>query len=132
MNGAPEFRSARAVARGYGIARAGTGAFLWERLTAAALLPLGLWLAFQLVALSAGGIDLAEARAWLGQPLCAGLVLAFFLIAMANVYLCSRALLEDYLHRPLHSLLALVGLLIYTIGAGFAVTVAVLYTLFRS
>lgn len=132
MSGATDFRSPRAVVRGYGAARAGTGAFLWERLTAAALLPLGLWLLLQLVMLSAGGVDLAEARAWLAQPLRAGLMLAFFLLAMCNAYLCGRALLEDYLHRPLHSLLALAALLLYTVGAGFAVTLAVLYTLLRS
>ena len=126
------YRSPRAIARGHGAAHTGTGAFLWERLTAAALLPLGAWLLVELVCLSAGGMDLAAARAWLGQPLRAGLVLAFFLIAMANAYLCCRVLIEDYVHRPAHSLLALAGLLVYTVGLGFVVTLAVLYTLFRS
>ena len=125
-------RSARALARGRGASGTGTGAFLWERLTAAALLPLGAWLMFELVRLSAGGVSLDEARAWLGHPVRAALVWVTFMLAMANAYLCSRALLEDYVHQPAQSLLALLGLMVLTAGGAVAVTVAIARVAFGS
>lgn len=125
-----QFRSPRALARGHGAARAGTGAFFWERLTAAALIVLGAALLVQLVCLSAGGVTLDEARAWLAAPATGGLLLVFFLIAMINAYLCSRVLIEDYIHVPVQSLLALIGLLILLAGLGSVAAVSVLRVMF--
>lgn len=125
-----QFRSPRALARGYGASGAGTGAFFWERLTAAALIGLGAILLVQLVCLSAGGVSLGEARAWLAAPATGGLVLVFFMIGMINAYLCSRVLIEDYIHVPAQSLLALVGLVVLTVGLGATAVVAVLRVMF--
>ena len=125
-----QFRSPRALARGHGAARAGTGAFFWERLTAAALIVLGAALLVQLVCLSTGGVTLDEARAWLAAPATGGLLLVFFLIAMINAYLCSRVLIEDYIHVPAQSLLALIGLLILLAGLGSVAAVSVLRVMF--
>ena len=125
-----QFRSARSLARGHGAARAGTGAFFWERLTAAALIGLGAALLVALLCLSAGGVTLEEARAWLATPLTGGLVLLFFVVAMINTYLCSRVLIEDYVHAPALSLLALVGLLVLTVGLGAVAVVSVLRVMF--
>jgi succinate dehydrogenase / fumarate reductase membrane anchor subunit len=125
-----QFRSPRALARGYGASGAGTGAFFWERLTAAALIGLGAVLLVQLVCLSAGGVSLDEARAWLAAPTTGGLMLVFFLIAMINAYLCSRVLIEDYIHVPAQSLLALIGLLVVAVGLGSVAAVSVLRVMF--
>ncbi len=125
-----QFRSARSLARGHGAAGAGTGAFLWERLTAAALIALGAVLLVQLLCLSAGGVTLEEARAWLAAPFTGSLVLLFFVIAMINAYLCSRVLIEDYIHVPAQSLLALIGLVVLTVGLGATAVVAVLRVMF--
>ncbi len=125
-----QFRSPRALARGYGAAGAGTGAFFWERLTAAASIMLGAVLLAQFVCLSAGGVTLDEARAWLAAPATGGLMLAFFLIAMLNAYLCSRVLIEDYIHVPAQSLLALIGLLVVVAGLGSVAAVSVLRVMF--
>jgi succinate dehydrogenase / fumarate reductase membrane anchor subunit len=125
-----QFRSARSLAHGHGAARAGTGAFFWERLTAAALIVLGAALMVQLLCLSAGGATLEEARAWLAMPFTGGLVLLFFVIAMINAYLCSRVLIEDYVHVPALNLLALVGLLVLTVGLGAVALVSVLRVMF--
>jgi succinate dehydrogenase / fumarate reductase, membrane anchor subunit len=125
-------RSPRLRARGLGAAHAGSGAFLWERLTAAALIPLGAWLALALVHLSADGVTLAEARAWLGHPVRGTLVWATFVLAMVNAYLCSRVLLEDYVHRPALSFLALIGLIVLTAGLALTVTVAIASVMFGS
>ena len=125
-----QFRSARSLAHGAGAAGAGTGAFFWERLTAAALIVLGAVLLVQLLCLSAGGVTLVEARAWVAAPLTGGLLLVFFLIAMINAYLCSRVLIEDYIHVPAQSLLALIGLLILLAGLGSVAAVSVLRVMF--
>lgn len=127
-----ELRSPRAIARGHGAARAGTGAFLWERLTAAALIPLGAWLMLELVRLSAGGVDLAEARAWLGHPVRGALVWVFFMLAMVNAQLCCRVVIEDYLHRRGLAFAAFVGLTALTAGLAVTVTFAVAWTVFGS
>lgn len=125
-----QFRSPRALARGYGASGAGTGAFFWERLTAAALIVLGTLLLVQFVCLSAGGVPLDEARAWLAAPATGGLMLMFFLIAVVNAYLCGRVLIEDYVHLPAQSLLALIGLLIVVLGLGSVAAVSVLRVMF--
>lgn len=125
-----QFRSARSLAHGAGAAGAGTGAFFWERLTAAALVVLGAVLLVQLLCLSAGGVTLVEARAWLAAPFSGGLLLLFFVIAMINAYLCSRVLIEDYVHVPVLNLLALVGLLVLTVGLGAVAVVSVLRVMF--
>lgn len=125
-----QFRSPRALARGYGASGAGTGAFFWERLTAAALIVLGAVLLVHFVCLSTGGVALDEARAWLATPATGGLMLVFFLIALINAYLCSRVLIEDYIHVPAHSLLALIGLLVLVVGLGALAAVSVLRVMF--
>jgi succinate dehydrogenase / fumarate reductase membrane anchor subunit len=125
-----QFRSPRALARGHGAAGTGTGAFFWERLTAAALIVLGAVLLVQLLCLSAGGVTLEEARAWLAASCTGGLMLLFFVIAMINAYLCSRVLIEDYIHVPGRSLLALIGLVVFTVGLGTAAVLAVLRVMF--
>jgi succinate dehydrogenase / fumarate reductase membrane anchor subunit len=125
-----QFRSARSLAHGHGAARAGTGAVFWERLTAAALIVLGAGLLVQLLCLSAGGVTLEETRVWLAAPFTGGLVLLFFVIAMINAYLCSRVLIEDYVHTPALNLLALVGLLVLTVGLGAVAVVSVLRVMF--
>ncbi|WP_448508212.1 succinate dehydrogenase, hydrophobic membrane anchor protein [Immundisolibacter sp.] len=125
-----QFRSPRALARGYGASGAGTSAFFWERLTAATLIVLGAVLLAQFVCLSAGGVSLDEVRAWLATPATGGLMLVFFLIAMINAYLCSRVLIEDYIHVPAQSLLALIGLLVVVVGLGSVAAVSVLRVMF--
>jgi succinate dehydrogenase / fumarate reductase, membrane anchor subunit len=125
-----QFRSPRALARGHGAAGSGTSAFFWERMTAAALVVLGAALLVQLLCLSAGGVSLQEARAWLAAPTSGSLVLVFFLLAMVNAYLCSRVVIEDYLHTVAHSLVALVGLLVLVVGLGALATVSVLRVMF--
>ena len=125
-----QFRSPRALARGHGAAGSGTGAFFWERMTAAALVVLGAVLLVQLLCLSVGGVSLHEAHAWLATPTSGSLVLVFFLLAMVNAYLCSRVVIEDYLHKAAHSLLALVGLLVLVVGLGALAAVSVLRVMF--
>ena len=124
------FRSPRALARNHGAAGIGTGGFFWERLTTAALIPLGAVLLLALLGMSESGLTLAEARGWLGHPVNAAIMIVFFTLAMINAYLCSRTLIEDYLHQPALNLLALIGLMVVTVVLGVTAVMAVLSTLF--
>jgi len=49
---------------------------------------------------------------------------------MINAYLCSRVLIEDYIHVPAQSLLALIGLLVVVVGLGSVAVVSVLRVMF--
>lgn len=126
-----QFRSPLALARNHGASGTGSGAFLWERLTSIVLIPLGLVLFFQLLAMGDHGITLPMARDWLQSPVNASLLVAFYLLTMVNGYLCSRKLLEDYLHVPGLKLAALLGLTAMVWLLGAVVVVAVFYVTFR-
>lgn len=126
-----QFRSARSLVRDHGPSGLGTGAFLWERLTALALIPMGMVLLLQIIGMSGDGIALEEARAWLGSPLNGPLVVLFFAVAMLHAYLGSRVLLEDYVHTPGLKLLTITGLTFGTVLLALVATMAVLHVLFR-
>ncbi|RLA09713.1 MAG: succinate dehydrogenase, hydrophobic membrane anchor protein [Gammaproteobacteria bacterium] len=125
-----QFRSAMASARNHGAAGTGTGEFIRERFTALALIVLGLVLGAKLVCLSAGGIDLMAARAWLGDPVNGGLMLAFFLFGMNHAFIASKVLLEDYVHIPGLKLFLITGLAALTTGVTVVATISILRCLF--
>lgn len=125
------FRSPLAIARNHGASGTGSGAFLWERLTTLLSIPLGLVLLFQLFNRVDQGMSLTLARDWLGSPLNGALLAAFYLIAMVNGYLCSRKMLEDYLHTTGIKLVALLGLTVGTWMMGLVVLVSIFYITFR-
>ncbi|MDF1817451.1 MAG: succinate dehydrogenase, hydrophobic membrane anchor protein [Immundisolibacteraceae bacterium] len=127
-----QFRSAMSAARNHGSAGTGTGEFVQERFTALVLILLGIVLGAKLLVLSAGGIDLAEARGWLGSPVNAGLMLAFFYFGMVHAFICSKVLLEDYVHIHGLKLLLIAGVAVLTTGAGVVATVSVLTSLFMA
>ena len=119
-----------AAARNHGAAGTGTSEFISERFTALALIVLGLVLGAKLIGLSAGGINLVEARGWLGNPLNAGLMLAFFILAMLHSFICSKVLLEDYIHIPGLKILLITLLATGTTGAAVVATISILRSLF--
>lgn len=89
-------RSPLAQARGLGSAKSGVRAWWLERVTAAALVPLALWLAASMIAL--GGSDYAAFIAWLRSP-AATLLMVLTLIALfAHVALGLSVVIEDYVH----------------------------------
>jgi succinate dehydrogenase / fumarate reductase membrane anchor subunit len=118
------------AARNHGSAGTGTDEFVQERFTALVLILLGIVLGVKLLVLSAGGIDLAEARSWLGSPVNAGLMLAFFYFGMVHAFICSKVLLEDYVHVHGLKLLLIAGVAVLTTSAGVVATVSVLTSLF--
>jgi len=96
---------------GLGSAREGVGHWWWQRLTAAALVPLGIW--FVIAVISLVGAGYGEARAWVTAPLNMVLLIAFAAALLHHAQLGLQVVIEDYVHNEalkLSGLLAVKGL----------------------
>ncbi|MFO0394469.1 MAG: succinate dehydrogenase, hydrophobic membrane anchor protein, partial [Lysobacteraceae bacterium] len=87
-----------AVARGLGSAKEGVAHWWAQRVSAAALLFLLPWLVITAVSLI--GLDHANARAFLAEPMNATLMLAFVLAVTWHARLGLQVVIEDYIHTP--------------------------------
>jgi succinate dehydrogenase / fumarate reductase, membrane anchor subunit len=95
-------------ALGLGSAKSGFGHWWGQRLSAAALVPLGLWLAVSLAALPS--TDYWAVSAWVGAPLNAILLLLLLLTLLHHSRLGLQVVIEDYVHGTAKVIgLALVG-----------------------
>lgn len=91
------YRTPLKNARGLGAAKVGTGHFVLQRLTAIALVLLGVWfLAFLLTLL---GVDYAAAVAAVAKPWNAILLIGFLVTAFWHAQLGLQVVLEDYIHN---------------------------------
>lgn len=93
--------------RGHGSARAGSGHWWAERITAVALLPLTLWFIFTVVSLA--GAPQAAVAAMLSHPLNAALMLSLILLTFYHTALGLQVVLEDYVPSPLRRHLYVLG-----------------------
>lgn len=75
-----------------------TGVTHWwqQRVTAAALIPLTLWLVTSLVALGAGSYE--DFTAWLRSPPVAVLMILFLIALFQHMALGLQVVIEDYVH----------------------------------
>ena len=87
-----------AVARGLGSAKEGVSHWWAQRVSALALLFLVPW--FVITAAGLIGVDGANARAFLAEPLNATLMLAFVLAVFWHARLGLQVVIEDYIHAP--------------------------------
>src|SRR5437879_13266427 len=79
-----------------GSARDGLREWRLQRLTAVALIPLGLYFAASMLWLATS--DRMTAAAWLGSPIPALLVMLFVVAALAHALVGLRSVLLDYVH----------------------------------
>ncbi len=86
-------------ALGHGSARAGTEHWLAQRLTAIALIPLGLWFVFALVPLQHG--DHNAIANWVAEPLNAVLLILLVIALVYHSMLGLQVIVEDYVHGAL-------------------------------
>jgi succinate dehydrogenase / fumarate reductase, membrane anchor subunit len=99
MSGTPQIdilRSPLGRARGLGSARAGSGHWWSQRLTALALVPLTLWFIFSVVHLA--GAPHQAVIDWLSAPLTMGLMLALIVATFHHLQLGVQVVIEDYVH----------------------------------
>ena len=93
-------------ALGHGSAKSGFQHWWGQRLSAAALVPLGLWFAVSLLGMAS--LDYWAISAWVGEPLHAILLLLFLLTLLYHSNLGLQVVIEDYVHRAATKVAALV------------------------
>jgi succinate dehydrogenase / fumarate reductase membrane anchor subunit len=121
---AVDLRSPLSRARGLGSAKEGVHHWIAQRVTAIALLPLSLWLAFALLGLK--NLDYATVSEWLRAPRAAVFMLAFIVSAYYHAYLGMQVILEDYVHEPWLKYVSLIGLRLACVVLSLASAYAVL------
>lgn len=90
-------RSALARARGLGAARHGVGHWWHQRLTALALIPLGVWFAASVIRLV--GADYETTLAWISHPVVAILLVCLILATFHHAASGMQVVVEDYVHH---------------------------------
>ena len=96
MGGPTSYRSPLGRARGLGSAKEGAAHWWAQKVTSVALIPLSLW--FVAGVLGLVGADHAAARAWIGAPVNAGLLVLLIVTMFHHVQLGLRVIIEDYVH----------------------------------
>ncbi len=94
------FRTPLSRVKGLGSAKEGTEHFWSQRLTAIALIPLVLWLAFSVASLP--GMDYVAIREWLATPFNAIVMILFLIAGFYHARLGLQVVIEDYIgsHGP--------------------------------
>ncbi|WP_158883999.1 succinate dehydrogenase, hydrophobic membrane anchor protein [Rhodanobacter sp. L36] len=93
---AKDLRNPIKVARGLGSSQSGVGHWWTQRVTAVALIPLGIWFVFVVVSLAHS--DFAHAHAVVARPWNALLLIAFVLTMFWHAVLGLQVVVEDYVH----------------------------------
>jgi succinate dehydrogenase / fumarate reductase membrane anchor subunit len=89
-------RSPLGRVRGLGSAKEGTDHWYAERLTALALVPLGLW--FVAAVLAGVGADYATFKAWMSVPGNMTLMILLIAVVFRHAALGLGTVIEDYVH----------------------------------
>jgi succinate dehydrogenase / fumarate reductase membrane anchor subunit len=110
--------------RGLGTAKDGVQHWWSQRLTAIALVPLGLWFVATVVAMA--GADHQAFSAWLSSPLVAALMLLLIVATFWHAYLGIQVVIEDYVHRGAVKWTLLIAARFACILLGLVAVVAVL------
>ncbi len=115
-------------ARGLGSAKDGLHHWWMQRLTAIALIPLGIWFVISMISLA--GADHAAASAWLANPLTAVLMLLLIVATFHHLQLGLQVVIEDYIHSEAAKVVCLIGLKLASFALGVAAVFAVLKVAF--
>jgi succinate dehydrogenase / fumarate reductase membrane anchor subunit len=120
-----EVRTPLAKARNWGSAHDGTGHFLWQRITALALIPLSLWFVWSILHL-ATGINRVELITWLSSGIHATALILFLLAMFYHAKLGVQVVIEDYIHGPALKFICVFANLFLMYGMAALSVVAVL------
>ena len=111
-------------ARGLGSAKTGVEHWWAQRLTALALIPLSIW--FVVAVITHIGADHGVARAWIGQPVNAGLLILLIAATFHHAHLGLQVVIEDYVHGEAVKLATLIVVKGAAIVGSLAAVLAVL------
>ena len=117
-------RSPLGRAIGLGSAKEGVEHWWAQRVTAIALVPLGLWLVSAVIGLV--GADLETVQNWVGRPLPAILLVLLLIALFYHTSLGLQVVIEDYVHAELAKLGLLVVIRLLCFGFAVAGIFAVL------
>ena len=103
--------------RGLGSAKSGTDHWLLQRITAIALIPLFVWVAYLFLCVSLG--TKAEVVEWLSSPTQTLLLGALIVAGCWHAKLGCQVIIEDYVHGALpRTLLLLINIIGFTVLTG--------------
>ena len=118
------FRTPLSVVRGAGAAKDGTRHWWAQRLTAAALVPLGI--GFVVIALGLLGSDYDGARTALAHPVAAALWILFTIALFHHAQLGLQVVVEDYVHSAGLKIAAIVAVKFTALALGAVSIVSIL------
>lgn len=122
-----DFTTPLAKARGTGSAHSGSHHWIVQRITAIALIPLGLW--FLSCCLDFQTMAYENILRWIAEPLHFAGFLAFLIASLYHAYLGMQTVLEDYIHHTCAKnssiiLLKLTGSGLFILGFSFLIKIA--------
>ena len=121
---AKDLRNPLKRARGLGSAQFGVSHWWTQRVTAAALVLLGLWLVITVLGLL--HTDYATARATIAKPWNAVLLVAFLVSALWHAVLGLQVVIEDYVHTRWKEVFLMVAIKFLAVLSALAGALAVL------
>jgi succinate dehydrogenase / fumarate reductase membrane anchor subunit len=92
------YRTPLGRAKNTGAAKHGVGHFITQRVSAIALVPLGLWALYSSLSLSRAGFD--GAMTWLHAPFNAVLAILLTVCVAVHMRIGMVEVIEDYIHKP--------------------------------
>jgi succinate dehydrogenase / fumarate reductase membrane anchor subunit len=119
-----DLRNPLRKARGLGSAQSGVGHWWTQRVTAVALVALGIW--FVILVLGLLHADFAVARSTVAQPWNALLLVAFIIAAFWHAVLGLQVVIEDYVHTRWLEVALLLTIKFLAVLGGLASALAVL------
>ncbi|MDR3441080.1 succinate dehydrogenase, hydrophobic membrane anchor protein [Telmatospirillum sp.] len=121
-------RSPLGRVRGLGSAKQGVSHFLWQRLTAVALVPLAIWFVISVVSLA--GADYSHFRTWLSWPGNTTLMILLIFAVFRHAQLGVQVVVEDYVHDAGLKLVSLIAVKFIALFFGVFAAVSVLRVVF--
>ena len=114
------YRTDRSKARGLGAAKHGVGAWIGERVTSVALVPLVLWAVYSGLVLATAPYQ--RAVAWAHSPLNAVLTVLLLAVGFWHMHAGLRVVVEDYIQgQLLKAGVLLANLFVCVLGGALAI-----------